>query len=69
MLEKIAQNSPSQASTICELWSSRCQAGFSKGRETRDPIDNICWIIKKAMEFHKNIYFCFTDCAKAFENL
>ena len=45
------------------------QAGFSKGRGTRDPIDNICWIVKKAREFHKNIYFCFTDCAKAFEDL
>ena len=45
------------------------QAGFSKGRGTRDPIDNICWIVKKAREFHKNIYFCFTDCAKDFEDL
>ena len=43
------------------------QAGFRKGRETRDQIDNICWIIKKAREFQKNIYFCFTDYAKAFD--
>ena len=40
------------------------QAGFRKGRGTRDQIDNIRWIIKKAREFQKNINFCFTDCAK-----
>ena len=43
------------------------QAGFRKGRETRDKIANICWIIKKAREFQKNSYFCFIDYAKAFE--
>ena len=43
------------------------QAGFRKGRETRDQIDNIRWIIKKAREFQKNIYFCFIDYAKAFD--
>ena len=43
------------------------QAGFSKGRGTRDQIANICWIIKKAREFQKNIYFCFIDYAKAFD--
>ena len=43
------------------------QAGFRKGRGTRDQIANICWIIDKAREFQKNIYFCFTDYAKAFE--
>ena len=42
------------------------QAGFRKGRETRDRIANICWIIKKAREFQRNIYFCFIDYAKAF---
>ena len=42
------------------------QAGFRKGRGTRDQIANIPWIIKKARKFHKNIYFCFTDYAKAF---
>ena len=42
------------------------QAGFRKGRETRDQIANIHWIIKKAREFQKNIYFCFIDYAKAF---
>ena len=41
------------------------QAGFRKGRETRDQIANICWIIEKAREFQKNIYFCFIDYAKS----
>ena len=43
------------------------QAGFRKGRGTRDQIANICWIIEKAKEFQENIYFCFIDYAKAFE--
>ena len=43
------------------------QAGFRKGRGTRDQIDNIHWIIEKAKEFQKNIYFCFNDSAKAFD--
>ena len=43
------------------------QAGFRKGRGTRDPIANIRWTIKKAREFQKNIYFCFTYYAKAFD--
>ena len=43
------------------------QAGFRKGRGTRDQIANIHWIIKKATEFQKNIYFCFIDYAKAFD--
>ena len=42
------------------------QAGFRKGRGTRDQIANIRWIMEKAREFHKNIYFCFIDYAKAF---
>ena len=42
------------------------QAGFRKGRGTRDPIANICWVIDKAREFQKNIYFCFIDYAKTF---
>ena len=42
------------------------QAGFRKDRETRDQIANICWMIGKAREFQKNIYFCFVDYAKAF---
>ena len=43
------------------------QAGFRKGRGTRDQIANIQWIIKKAREFQKNIYFCFIDYTKAFD--
>ena len=43
------------------------QAGFRKGRGTRGQIANTCWIIKKAREFQKNIYFCFIDYAKAFD--
>ena len=49
----------------CELPDT--QAGFRKGRETRDQIANIRWIIAKAREFQKNIYFCFIDYAKAFD--
>ena len=43
------------------------QAGFRKGRGTRDQIANILWIIRKARQFQKNIYFCFIDYAKAFD--
>ena len=43
------------------------QAGFRKGRRTRDQIANISWIIEKAREFQKNIYFCFIDYAKSFD--
>ena len=43
------------------------QAGFRKGRRTRDQMANICCVIKKAREFQKNIYFCFIDYAKAFD--
>ena len=49
----------------CEL--PDVQAGFRKGRENRDQIANICWIIEKAREFQKSIYFCFIDYAKAFD--
>ena len=49
----------------CEL--PYVQAGFRKGRGTRDQIANICWIMEKGREFQKNIYFCFIDCAKAFD--
>ena len=45
------------------------QAGFRKGTEARDQIANIHWIIKKAREFQKNIYFCFIDHAKAFDGV
>ena len=61
-----AQNSLSQASTVhCEL--PDVQARFRKGRGTRDQIANIHWIIEKAREFQKYIYFCFIDYAKAFD--
>ena len=43
------------------------QANFRKGRGTRDKIANICWIMEKAREFQKNIFFCFIDYAKAFD--
>ena len=43
------------------------QAGFRKGRGARDQIANICWIVEKAREFHKNIYFCFIDYTTAFD--
>ena len=43
------------------------QAGFRKGRGTRDPIANICWIIKTARVLQKNFYFCFIDYAKVFD--
>ena len=43
------------------------QAGFRKGRETKGQIANICWIMEKARELRKNIYFCFIDYAKAFD--
>ena len=46
---------------------SNVQAGFRKGRGTRDQIANIFWLIEKAREFQKNIYFCFIDYAKAFD--
>ena len=49
----------------CEL--PDVQAGFRKGRGTRDQIPNICWIMEKAREFQKNIYFCFIDYAKAYD--
>ena len=45
------------------------KAGFREGRVTRDQIANICWIMEKAREFQKNIYFCFIDYAKAFDSV
>ena len=49
----------------CELLD--VQAGYRKGRGTRDQIANICWIIEKAGEYQKNIYFCFIDYTEAFD--
>ena len=51
----------------CEL--PNVQAGFRKGKGTKDPVANICWIIKKARDFQKTIYFCFIDYAKAFDSV
>ena len=59
-----AQNPSSQTSTVCE---PDVQAGFRKGRGTRDQIANISWIIEKPRKFQKVIYFCFVDYAKAFD--
>ena len=61
------QNHSSQASTVHELRTSRVQTRFRKGRGTRYQITNTCWIIEKAREFQKNIYFCFADYTKAFD--
>ena len=56
------------ASTVHEQLPD-VQPGFRKGRGIRDQIANIHWITKKAREFQKNIYFCFIDCAKAFDSV
>ena len=61
---KILQSSL-QEQLNCEL--PDVQGGFRKGRETRDQVANIRWIIEKAREFQKNIYFCFIDYANAFD--
>ena len=62
-----AQNSPSEASTVRELRTSDVQAGFRKGRGTRDQIPSIHWIIEKVRGFQKNIYICSIDYTKAFD--
>ena len=54
-----------QQYVYCEI--PDVQAGFRKGRGTKDQIANICWNMEKAKEFQKNIYFCFIDYAKAFD--
>ena len=64
-----AQNPPNQASTVREHELPDVQVGFRKGRGTRDQTANICWIIEKAREFQRYIYFCFIDYAKAFDCL
>ena len=65
--ESNAQNSPSQASTLPKLRTSRCSSGLRKGRGIRNQTINIYWIIEKAREFQKNIYFCFIEYTKAFD--
>ena len=54
-------------STATKNFQTDVQAGFRKGRGTRDQIANIYWIIEKAKEFQKNIYLCFIDYTKAFD--
>ena len=60
------KNSPSQAQQYVNHELPDVQAGFRKGRGTRDQIANICWIIEKARAFQRNIYFRFIDYVKAF---
>ena len=62
-----AQDPSTQALAVCEPKTFRCTKRFRKGRGTRDAIANICWIIEKAREFQKIIYFCFMDYIKAFD--
>ena len=71
-LQSQRKTMPKNAQTTTQLHSSNhelpdVKAGFRKGRGARDQISNICWIIEKAREFQKNIYFCFIDYAKAFD--
>ena len=61
-----AQNSPNYASAVCDLRTSRCSSWIWKRQRTGDQIVDIHWIIEKAREFQKNIYFCFIDYVKAF---
>ena len=62
-----AQNSPVRFQQYVNRELLDVQAEFRKARRTRDQIANICWIIEKAREFQKNIYFCFIDYPKAFD--
>uniref|UniRef100_A0A4W2G2T3 Reverse transcriptase domain-containing protein n=1 Tax=Bos indicus x Bos taurus TaxID=30522 RepID=A0A4W2G2T3_BOBOX len=62
-----AQNSPTRLQQYVNRELPDVQAGFRKGRGTRDQIANICWIIEKARNFQKNIYFCFIEYTKAFD--
>ena len=61
------KNPSNKASRYMNRELSDVQAGFRKGRGTRDQIANMCWIIEKARDFQKNIYFCFIDYTKAFD--
>ena len=65
MKSKTSLNALGNPNLCCER--PDVQAGFRKGRGTRDQIANILWIIKNAREFQKKIYFCFIDYAKAFD--
>ena len=67
MLVRFAQNPQTRLQWYTNWKCPDGHAQFRKGTETRDQIANICWIIEKAREFQKNIYFCFTGYAKAFD--
>ena len=69
ILRRVVQVCPMQQTFYMKNWKNipDVQAGFRKGRGTRDQTANIRWIIAKAREFQKNIYFCFIDHAKAFD--
>ena len=62
-----AQNSPSKASTVHEPRTSRCTSWIQKRQRNKNKFANILWIIEKARQFQKNVYFCFVDYAKAFD--
>ena len=62
-----AQNPPARLQQYVNQELPDVQAGFRKGKGTRDQVANTCWIIEKAREFQKNIYFCFTDYANTFD--
>ena len=66
-LQSNAQNSPSQASTVSEPRTSRCSSWILKSQRNQRSNANICWIIEKAREFQKNIYFYFIYYNKAFD--
>ena len=66
-LQSNAQNSPSEASMVHELRTSRCTSWIRKDRGTRDQIANIHWIIEKVRQFQRNIYFWFIDYTKSFD--
>ena len=67
--QSIAQNLQARLQQYVNQELPDVNAGFRKGRETRDQIANISWIIKKAREFQKNIFFCFIDYTKAFDSV
>ena len=67
MLVRLCSKSFKLGFVVHEFRTFRVQAGFRKGRGTRDQISNICWIMEEAREVRKNIYFCFTDYVKAFD--
>ena len=67
MLARLCSKSFKLGFSQLESRTSTCTSQISKRQRTRDQIADICWIVEKAKEFQKNIYFCFIDCAKAFD--